>query len=412
MSEGTASPFQNIIKFILFISVFVIAMLFLIRGCGSGNFGSLNIGGNNGQNYTNVPEEFQLTYKPVDFKGGIEMENAAGILTNPQRYQHEFDQLIYEFNMSLIEHTTERMGLADSTRMAARLEYEKHHPEIQAMYYRDFAALQDSTRRAYKSWYGTEITDAVAAMEEVSSKYTCFMLQLVLAGVLETYGGRMAGKGNKVETPCVVALTEGLRPTIRKMQEYAAIEDFENSKNVVHQRVENAIAEFATREIEDVKALSRSLQTKIWGYAVSETEIEVSAKSFIKVGFDLNKMFELSVDKQGKFVNITLPEPEILSLEVLPRYDKLSVGWWSKINPDDLNRDLDLLADAFREDAYKSNVFENAKQDAGQLMNTMLGPLVGSLGNGYRLRVDFQNPPPTPSQIEIGGVERTEERYD
>lgn len=411
MAEGTSSPFQNIIKFILFISVFVIAMLFMMRGCQGGGLSSLNIGGG-GRNYTNVPEEFQLTYKPVEFKGAIDMDNAIGILTYPQRYQREFDRLVYEFNMSLIDHTTARMGLPDSTRMVARLEYEKHHPEIQNMYYRDFVALQDSTQRGYKSWYGTEVTDAVAAMEEVSSKYTCFMLQLVLSGVMETYGGRLAAKGNRVETPCGVAITEGLRPTIRRMQEMAAVEDFTRAKGLIHQRVENSIAELATREIEDVKALSRSLQTKIWGYAVSETEIEVSAKSFIKVGFDLNKMFELEVDKQGKFVNVSLPEPEILSLEVLPRYDKLSVGWWSKINPDDLNRDLDLLADAFREDAYKSNVFDNAKQEAAQLMNTMLGPLVGSLGNGYRLRVDFKNPPAVNRQVEIGGQEQQSISYN
>ncbi|MEM9990414.1 MAG: DUF4230 domain-containing protein [Bacteroidota bacterium] len=389
MSEGSGSPFRNIIKLVLFIGVFVVATLFLLRGFGGEGFGSLNIG-SSGRNYTNVPEEFQLTYKPVNFTGAVDMENAIAILSYPERYQREFDQLVYEFNMSLIDHTTARMGLPDSTRMAARLEYEKHHPDIQSMYYRDFVALQDSTQRGYKSWYGTEITDAVEAMEEVSSKYTCFMLNLVLAGVLETYGGSLAGKGNKVETPCGVAITEGLRPTIRRMQEMAAVEDFTRAKGLIHQRVENSIAELATREIEDVKALSRSLQTKIWGYAVSETEIEISAKSFIKVGFDLNKVFELEVDKAGKFVNVTLPEPEILSLEVLPRYDKLSVGWWSKIRPDDLNRDLELLSQAFREDAYKSNVFDNAKQEAAQLMNTMLGPLVGSLGSGYRLRVDFR----------------------
>lgn len=400
MSDSAdGSAFQNILKFILFISVFVLGMLFLMRGCDTSGFGF----GKNKRDYTDIPEEFQLNYKPAEFKGEIDMDNAVAILTYPQRYQREFDQMVYEFNMSLIKHTTERMGLHDTIKTAARLEYEKQHPQIQAMYYNDFVSLQDSTARGYKSWYSTEITDAVAALEEVSSKYTCFMLNMVLYSVLNTAGGRMAGTGSKVETPCGVAITEGLRPTIRRMQELAAVEDFSRSKGHIHQRVESSIAELATREIKDTKALSRNLQTKIWGYAVSETAIEVSAVSYIKVGFNLSKIFDVQVDKNNKLVSITLPQPEILSMEVFPRYDKLDVGWWSKINPDDLNRDIKLLQDAFREDALKSNVFDNAKQEAGQLMNTMLGPLVASLGGQYRLSVDFQDTRTPNIELDRGG---------
>lgn len=401
------SPVQSFIKFILFISIFVVGMLMLMRLFGGGGF-DLGFGKKKAK-YTNIPEEFQLNYKPVDFKGEIDMENAMAILTYPERYQREFNDLVYQFNMSLIEHTTERMGLADSLGKAAKLEYEKQHPSIQEMYYRDFVALQDSTSRGYKSWYGTEITDAVEAMNEVSSKYTCFMLNSVLYAVLDTQGGRMAGKGADVETPCGVAMTEGLRPTIKRMQEMAAIEDFTRSKGLIHQRVESSIAELATREIKDTKAISRNLQTKIWGFSVSETAIEVSAVSYIKVGFDLNKMFDLAVDKQDRFVIVTLPEPQILSNEVYPRYDKLSVGWLSKLNPDDLNKDMELLADAFMNDARKSDVFDNAKQEAGQLMNTMLGPLVASLGSNYRLKVQFKNT--ANREIGIGDEETEVGRY-
>lgn len=377
-------------------------MLMRVFGGGGFDFGA----GKKKTSYTNIPEEFHLTYKPAGFKGNINAENAMAILTNPARYKREFNELIHQFNMDLVNHTTERMGLDENLRNAARLEYERQHPSIEEMYYRDFIALQDSTSRGYKSWYGTEITDAVTAMNEVSSKYTCFMLNAVLYAVLDTQGGSMAGKGANVETPCGVAMTEGLRPTIKRMQEMAAIEDFTRSKNLVHQRVESSIAELATREIKDTKAISRNLQTKIWGFSVSETAIEVSATSYIKVGFDLNKMFDLAVDKQNKFVVVTLPNPEILSLEVYPRYDKLSVGWLSKLNPDDLNKDMKLLADAFHNDARKSDVFDNAKQEAGQLMDTMLGPMVASLGNNYRLKVQFQEME-NEQDVEIGDQQRS-----
>jgi hypothetical protein len=383
MPEGRGT-FRSLPKIFLLLTVVGIGAFLLLRFAGNG---SLAIGN---KNYTNIPEEYQLTYRPAEFKGQIDDENALAILTNPNRYQREFNDLVYEFNMSLLNHVAERMDLSTTQKREVQREYDKHHEYIKGMYYNDFVTLKDTTSTAYKSWYGTEMTDAVAYMEEVSSKYTCFLVNLVIGAVLPLQGGAIAAKGNRVETPCGVALTEGLRPMIKRLQERAAIEDFTRSQGMIQQRVERAIAELATMEVEDAKALSRQLKTKVLGIDVSTTDVEISAMGLMKVGFDLQKQFNINVNRQTGEVLVTLPQPEILSLEVYPRVDKMDIGWMREFKSADFNADMEALAEAFREDARDSNIFNDAKQQAADLMDTMLSPLIASLGSKYQLRVRFE----------------------
>ncbi|NJK83330.1 MAG: DUF4230 domain-containing protein [Saprospiraceae bacterium] len=370
----------NATKLLVFLTVFL-ATAFIL-------FNLLSKRGGN-RNYTNIPKEFHLTYMPADFKVNIDEENALAILSNPNRYKREFDKLVYDFNLSLLNHVANRMGLNSRMKQDIQKEYEAQHSYIRGMYYNDFVTIKDTTSVGYKTWYGTELMDATDYFNEVASKYTCFMVNLILVKVLETHNGTIAAKGSKVETPCGIALTEGLRPMVKRLQERAAIEDFSRSKGFVQERVEKSIAELATMEVTNTKALNRKLQTKMWGYAVSSTDVEMSATSHVKIGFDLSNHFSISVDTKGKMVAVTLPEPKILSMEVYPRVDKIDIGWLRELKSSDFNSDMKALADAFRQDVIQSEVFNQSKAQVAELMNTMLEPVVASLGKDYRLKVQF-----------------------
>ncbi len=370
----------NATKMLVFVTVFL-ATAFILFNLLSKRDGN--------RNYTNIPKEFHLTYMPADFKANFDEENALAILSNPSRYKREFDKLVYDFNVSLLNHVANRMGLDSRIKNDIKKEYENQHAYIRGMYYNDFVTIKDTTSTGYKTWYGTELVDATEYFNEVASKYTCFMVNLVLVKVLETHGGAIAAKGSKVETPCGIALSEGLRPMVKRLQERAAIEDFTRAKGFVQDRVEKAIAELATMEVTNTKALNRKLQTKIWGYAVSSTDVEISATSQLKIGFDLAQYFNLNVEKPSKIVVVTLPEPKILSLEVYPRVDKMDIGWMRELKSADFNADMKALTEAFRQDVIQSDVFNKSKAQVAELMDTMLGPIVASLGKDYRLKVQF-----------------------
>lgn len=340
-----------------------------------------------------VPKEMQVKYVPKDFEYTIDDEETIITLTNPRRYRRQFNELVYDFNMSMLNHVAGRMDVPDSLMSKVAIEYEKHHEYLKDLYYQDYLAIKDTSANVYEDWYETGSTTAVDALNEVASKYTCFLVNHVISTLVKNDKGVIYGNGRQVDDPCLIATTEALRPMMQRLAERASIDDFAKAKGLLEEKVEKVIAELATMEVRNKKGLSKQLQTKIMGYSVSSTEVEVSAISILKVGYKLNKFFDLSVNKQNRTVSITLPEPEILSHEVYPKVDKLDVGWMRELSSDDLNKNFNLLRGEFRREALDSDIMDKSKTQVEELMNLVLGPLVASLGSNYKLRVQYQKEP-------------------
>ncbi len=343
--------------------------------------------------YTSNPKEIQVTYVPSDYKYDIDDENAIAILSNPHRYRREFNNLIYNFNLSLLKHVAKRMNLPDSLQRNVEKEYQKHHDYLKQLYFNDFVHIKDTTANMYETWYENDSKSAVEVMNEVASKYTCFLINHVIVTMLKAGSNNFSAKGRKIDTPCGIAMTEAVRPMMKRMEDKAAILDFATSKGILEEKVEKAIAELATMELRDKKGLSKQLQTKIWGYAVSSTDIEVSAISVLKVGFKLNEYFNVDLNSKKRTVEVTLPEPRILSHEVYPRIDKLDIGWMREVENADLNRNFNVLRGEFRREALESDLMDKAKTQADELMHLMLQPLVSSMSKSYKLKVKFRGNP-------------------
>src|SRR5690606_9279356 len=139
------------------------------------------------------------------------------ILRNPQRNAQAFGQLVYEFNRQMLLHVATRMDLSDSIQLAIIEEYENHHPYLRRMYFNDFVALQDTSSSMYQDWYNNEGSNAVDILQEVASKYTCYLVNAILSTVLTTEEGKIFVSGKQVNTPCGVAMLEALQPTIARL---------------------------------------------------------------------------------------------------------------------------------------------------------------------------------------------------
>lgn len=355
-----------------------------------------------GSGFLARPAEYQLQYMPADFKISIDPEDALRILQNPKRYKREFDGLVYDINTDILKHVCNRMGLNDSLRIEVIREYESQHVEMAALYYNDFMQRSDSTARDYEVWYEEGGGKLVEIFEEIASNYTCFMVNKILAVVIRTRNGNILAKGADVNNPCAVATGEALRPLMARMAERAKIDDFTKSKGMFHEKVENVIGELATIEVKDKKGISKQLQTSIWGMNVSETDVEITAISILKVGFRLDQQFQVDLDERRKVVTITLPEPQILSHEVLPKIEKLDIGWMRELEGVNINEGVNSLREAFRNDAIDSDVFSKSKRQATDLMNTMFLPMVRGIGNNYKIEVRFQEPNRRETQGTLG----------
>ena len=348
------------------------------------------------------PAEYQLQYRPADFRVDIDPEVALRVLQNPRRYRKEFDQLVYDINTDILNHVSNRMGLSDSLRLEAIEEYRFQHPEFANLYYQDFMRMRDTSAAVYEAWYeegGGKLTEI---FEEVASNYTCFMVNKVLAAVVRMRNGNIIAGGREVENPCKIATGEALRPMMERMAERAAIDDFTRSKGIFQEKVETLIAELATIEVRDKKGIKKTLNTSVAGFNVSETDVEVTAISILKAGFRLNQYFDLELDEARKTVRITLPEPTILSHEVLPKIENLDIGWLRELEGVNINESVNSLREAFRAEALETNVLERAKGQAESLMETMFLPLVRRLGDEYRIEVDYQVPPERETAGRLG----------
>ena len=340
------------------------------------------------QGFRKEPKTIDLTYRASDFKANINEEEALRILSNPQQNRTAFNALIKDFNTQLLQHVAVRMGLPVGQQKQVVAAYDKHEEYLSQLYYNDFIGLKDTTSSLYQSWYENESANAVDLLNEVASKYTCFFVSQILSSVLQTTNGRLEANGNKVETPCGVALTEALRPMINRLKDKAAIADFGRSKGMIREKVEKAIIELATMEVRDKKGLSKQLQTKVWGYAVSSTDFELTAISILKVGFKLDTYFELGLDGKSKTVTVYLPQPSILSHEVYPKVEKLDIGWLRELSSIDFNKNINILREDFRSEALNSDILTKSKQRAAEVMTMMLGPMVSQMP-GYQLKVRF-----------------------
>ncbi len=343
-----------------------------------------------GGSFTKVPKELQINYKPSNFHVDIDEDDALVILSNPYRYKRDFDQLVYDINMSILNHVAERMGLDSEVKGKLESEYKKHHPYLKKLYFEDFVALKDTTSVIYQTWYDNESTNAVEVFDEIASKYTCFFVNQIITTLVKTEGGSIYAKGENINTPCGIALTEALRPLVNRMDQKAAVEDFSRSKGLLQEKIEKVVAELATMEVRDKKGINKNLQTKIWGVNVSTSDIEITAISILKVGFKLSDYFSINLNSKAGVVTITLPEPVILSHEVYPKIEKLDIGWMREVEDINLNQAINVLREEFRREALESNIRSKAKKQAVELMNTMFMPLVQTMSTKYKLKVKFK----------------------
>ena len=403
MSENTYGKGTSLSKVLLYTLFFGICLLLFYNYFKNSDFSF-----SNGENYTSIPKEMQIKYIPSEFDFTVDDETTLAILTNPERYQREFNDLIYNFNLSMLNHVATRMDLPDSIKLEIEPAYQKQHPFLRQMYYNDFLKLRDTSANMYESWYGNNFNSATEALNEIASNYSCYLVNQIIMNLVISKGGKIAGTGNSVETPCMIALQESLKPMIRRLEQKAAIKDFSSSKGMLEEKIEKAIAELATMEVRDRKGLNKQLQTKIWGYSISSTDIEVSAISVLKVGFKLDNFFEIKLDEGRKRVYVSLPAPQILSHEVYPKIDKLDVGWMRELSNEDFNKNFNVLRQEFRRDAIDDRVFDKAKDQADELMKLMLSPIITQLKGNYKLVIRYQEDPKSLADQEF--QEQNEER--
>lgn len=347
-------------------------------------------------------KEIQLNFVPSDFKPNLDEKATLQILTQPQRYRREFNDLVYNTNLSLLYHVANRMGFPDTLRYKLEGEYKKHHEYLSNLYFHDFVQLKDTSASMYETWYNDEANQAVELFNEVAGKYTCFFVTQITSVLLQAGSTRLYGKGKTADNPCAIAVDEGLRPMVARLRKQADIVDFSQSQGLLKQRVRRSIAELATYEYQSQLGLDKTLNYKILGVNVSGTDIRIEAVSILKAGFKLDRQFDVSLVPSQNKVVVTLPSPVVLSHEVYPRIEKLDVGFLAGIKSEELNAGFNELRRQFRREAIEEErVLDRARMRADSVMQLILGPTVRAMGKQYRMELRFDAAPTSITEDDL-----------
>jgi hypothetical protein len=100
--------------------------------------------------------------------------------------------------------------------------------------------------------------------------------------------------------------------------------------------------------------------------------IRIHATYRVKAGFDLSQKLEINV--AGRDVNIKVPKAKILTIEPLSIIvEELRNGLWNKIQPQDVDRDLQSMHDLARTKA--TPLADEAELTFKRLLSQKLGDL-------------------------------------
>ena len=339
---------------------------------------------------SSIPKALQLTYLPADFELDLDNETVYTILSNPYRYATEFEDLVRHINLALLTHVADRMNLNESQRQRILESYGKHHAYLKDLYFDDFTELSEHQSDIKDQWYANDQKQAIETLHEVLSKYTCFLVSHVVIAVLDAPEGKLLVQGKNVQTPCGLALTEGLNPMFKRLEEQASIADFSRSRGMIQEKSKTYIAELATVKVTEKKGINKQLFTKLFGINISSTEIEISALSIMKVGFNLDQGFQVSINQANKQIIVELPAPSILSHEVSPRIDKLDIGLIEGLDQEELNQNINTLRAAFISSSFTDEVVEMAKEKGYSTLETFFQPFLQQLPSGYDLELRFE----------------------
>ena len=138
------------------------------------------------------------------------------------------------------------------------------------------------------------------------------------------------------------------------------------NENVVFDQTKTAL-ELAVVS-RDVEVTRDAAQT----WLGSTKTIRIHATYRVKAGFDLSQSFEVTVaDRQ---VNIKVPKAKILSAEPLTiTVEELKNGLWNKIQPQDVERELQRMQELARTKA--SSLPDDAERTFKRLLSQKLGDL-------------------------------------
>lgn len=312
----------------------------------------------------------------------------------------EVENAVWNLHDSALTHVTRSLNLTDSSTRLLRKNLRERNSAIATLYIdearREFVQAQVIPGEV--RYFSYRLSDAARSFSRVLSRRLCDVM--ILSYGLSSPSRQDSMPGQLLEVPCKIVLGEVLLPISESLESQGLLADYLEGREAVSERIRHAIVELATAEDDFDIALSETYRREIlWGSSVAHLRLHVKAR--VKAGFDLREFFSYEVDVDARSLIVTLPEPRLLSVEVLPKIQSMEDGWFVDIDEDKINQALATGRIRAAEAAVSSGLLGNARSNASLLIVDMLSPLAYTPTTNLRIVVDFK-PSRKDSLLETG----------
>jgi hypothetical protein len=102
-----------------------------------------------------------------------------------------------------------------------------------------------------------------------------------------------------------------------------------------------------------------------------------------KAGYDLNEKFYFEINSDDLQVELGLPEPRVLGVEMIAYRAEEEEGYWNKLSAEEREQAVNALLASARAAAAKDAALLG---EARRMLDVQVGEVVGEAGGGERLR--------------------------
>ena len=365
------------------------------------------------QFYTNNVQNKIKTKSPGQFNPKIDyarmINSVANIKdgSNPNNYK-EFSISLRNIHEEVLSFLSEVIELPEVEKKQLLAQYKNSHEKIAREYYSQLVEKhKNDVPNSDKTVVNWDIYKSVDDFSRLLSANVCS-----LAGFVVTVASKSPALGKPVGLflgkPCQFLLSKALKPINAELRQWALVEDYKKSEARLRDHISNMIAELATVEDKFETTLDETYVREILKIFKSKAKLRLKAVGNVKAGIDMKKFFSLEFKVDLHEIIITLPEPEILTNEIVPKIENIEDGWFIEIDKEKINEALVNAKKILKAEALKSKILDRAKKNAGAILKVIFQPIVMAADPPLKITICFGLPKKEKTPVLLNNKDQIE----
>ena len=235
--------------------------------------------------------------------------------------------------------------------------------------------------------YDVPIHDAVDVLSRALSRSLCELMTLGLRRTAASFAPDLAA--GLFEDPCAAMIKSTVTGVVKRLKLAAVLHCNPRCEFAIERHIRDNIMEIATVKDSFVVAHSATHNyAPLRWIRFMDSKVKTSSSAMVRAGFDLEKYFKVEIDEADRTIDITLPEPTILSVDPDYRIERIKHGVYP-IDATEITEAIAQTKEKLREAAIESGILDHARETASSIIPLIMAPPTASFFADYTVRVGF-----------------------